>query len=453
MEDFKDIYDRLRNLNEKLKSRSGYAPKTSSTHFHSSLKSTKDTSSISDIHSRLRRVNEYLKENLTQEEKHAAVSVNHQRIIEKLHSTRQERETITKTETKPVPVVEKQQAVRPASRGTEQVQFSMGVGLDLGTSCLLSARKTKEGKVFTRSERNSFLEVRADQITKDLLTRLKISYVSYGHKMYVLGSSAFDLANIFSRDVRRSMRYGVLNPTEVESLPMLKLLIKNLLWKVQEKGEICCFSIPASPVDKEQDVIYHRGIFEGILRSFEFEPQIIEEGYAVVLSELADRDFTGIGVSCGGGMFNVCVSYKSVPAITFSITHCGDWIDESAGKVLGILASRVTAIKEQGLNLINPVNREQEAISIYYRHMVHYFWEQMNKIIGKREKLPQFKEAIDIVFTGGTALPAGFSDIVKEEFKKIEFVLPVKKIRVAEEPHNSVVRGCLFKAVSSFEKQ
>ena len=47
----------------------------------------------------------------------------------------------------------------------------------------------------------------------------------------------------------------------------------------------------------------------------------------VALAELADDGFTGIGVSCGGGMFNVCVAYKTIPAITFSVARGGDWID------------------------------------------------------------------------------------------------------------------------------
>ena len=40
--------------------------------------------------------------------------------------------------------------------------------------------------------------------------------------------------------------------------------------------------------------------------------------------------------------------------------------------MLGIKASRATAIKERGVNLLSPRNREEEAIEIYYRNLIQY---------------------------------------------------------------------------------
>ena len=57
----------------------------------------------------------------------------------------------------------------------------------------------------------------------------------------------------------------------------------------------------------------------------------INEGLAVVFSELEDENFTGIGISCGGGMCNVALAYLSIPSIMFSIPKGGDFIDALGG--------------------------------------------------------------------------------------------------------------------------
>ena len=112
--------------------------------------------------------------------------------------------------------------------------------------------------------------------------------------------------------------------------------------------------MPAESVDKRNNVIYHQGLFEGLLRKMGYAPKALNEGHAVVFSELAEADFTGIGISFGGGMVNICVCYKTIPAVSFSISRGGDWIDQNVANVLGINATKAAFLKEQGVDLTNP---------------------------------------------------------------------------------------------------
>jgi len=249
------------------------------------------------------------------------------------------------------------------------------------------------------------------------------------------------------------MSMGILNPSEGESISIIKLIVQNILWEPRQKGEVCCFSVPANPVDKNQDTIYHRSVFEGILKASGFEPVVIDEGYAVVLSELEYKNFTGIGVSCGGGMVNVCASYRSVPLISFSMTRGGDWIDKSTAKVLNMPISQVTTIKEQGMNLKTPRNREEEALAIYYRNYIRYFLENMAQVFTKAQETPQFSEPVDIVFAGGSSLVGGFIDVVKEELRNVQLGLTINDIKLSEDPFTSVARGCLFQAINTQESK
>ena len=45
--------------------------------------------------------------------------------------------------------------------------------------------------------------------------------------------------------------------------------------------------------------------------------------------------YTGIGISFGAGMVNLCFSMFGNPVFTFSIVNSGDWIDRQAAKATG----------------------------------------------------------------------------------------------------------------------
>ena len=165
-----------------------------------------------------------------------------------------------------------------------------------------------------------------------------------------------------------------------------------------------------------------------------------------MFAELAESDFTGIGLSFGGGMVNVCVCYKTIPALSFSVQRGGDWIDKNVAKVLGCKASKATHIKELGIDIREPETREEEAITIYYRNLIHYIMENLMQRFEGGNDMPTFPEPIDIVCAGGTALVGGFIEIFKQEFAKINFPIPIRNITLSKEPLNSVAKGCLVAA-------
>ena len=115
-------------------------------------------------------------------------------------------------------------------------------------------------------------------------------------------------------------------------------------------------------------------------------------------------DFTGIGCSFGGGMVNVCVSYKTIPALTFSVARGGDWIDSNAANVLGMPSSKATFIKESGMDIRNPKGREEEAIAIYYRNLISYTLTNIKNRFQMGKDMPSFNEPVDIVCAGGTSM-------------------------------------------------
>jgi len=337
------------------------------------------------------------------------------------------------------------QTAPPTGSGSK---FEAGRGLDVGTANLVSSIQDKDGDVTIKIQRNAFIEVNADDYTRNMLTKLNVQYVVLDGRMVVVGDPAFELANILNKETRRPMKDGVISPNENDAMPIEKILLSTLLGEPNYEKENVYFSVPADPIDADFNVVYHQGVFGSLLKKLGYTPKPLQEGHAVVFSELAEDDFTGIGISCGGGMFNICVAYKSIPALGFSTSRGGDWIDRNVATVLGIKASRATAIKERGINLLSPRDREEEAVEIYYRNLISYALEAIKSRFESSEGMPSFPEPIEIVCAGGTSMIGGFIDIFQDEFESIKFPIEVKNIRRAEDPLFTVSKGLLVASLS-----
>ena len=322
----------------------------------------------------------------------------------------------------------------------------LGKGLDLGTANIAAAVQYDEGGITDNVERNAFLDIGSDVYSKNMLTKLKVPYVVHNGKLIVIGEPAFELANVFGKDTRRPMADGLISPAEVDALPMMKMIINKVLGEPAVPNENCYFSIPAESLDVDNNVVYHEGLFSGMLAKMGYAAKAINEAHAVIFAELSECDFTGIGLSFGGGMANACVAYKSIPCVSFSVARGGDWIDKNVANVLGVKHSKATYIKERGVDIRDPKNREEEAVAIYYRNLISYVLQNIKNRFEHGQNMPTFPDPVDIACAGGTSLVGGFLEVFRDEFAKIEFPIPIGRIFCAEDGLTSVAKGCLVAA-------
>jgi actin-like ATPase involved in cell morphogenesis len=316
-------------------------------------------------------------------------------------------------------------------------------GLDVGTTNVVATAEDASGHSVYNAQRNAFIDVKSDTFTKKMLLKLGIEHYISEDRGCVIGDPAFELANIFEKDIQRPMQAGIISPGSKRALPMLELIIERILGKAVEPGQVCTVSVPADPVDSESNVIYHRGSIQNLLRELGYEPNTINQAEAVTFAELEDEEYTGIGISCGGGMFNVCVSYKSIPAITFAIGRGGDWIDSNIARALGVPNSQICAEKEAGVDLRAPRDQIEEAIVIYYQSLIRYTIETIREKFARLDDIPHFGRPVSMVCAGGSSLIKGFIDLFREELELVDFPVPLSEVRLAKDPLRTVATGCL----------
>lgn len=333
----------------------------------------------------------------------------------------------------------------------KQAEVTPGVGLDIGTMNVVAARKSSSG-IETRRVRDAFLELPLD--SKKMLKLSNVSFVERADELLILGDAAMDTANIFGREARRPLSAGLVSSSDIDAMEILGLLIKNVLGEPKVSGEHCYFSVPAAPVDKPgQDVIYHRGVLERIVRECGYTPTAGNEAMAIVYAETAKEGFSGIGISFGSGMTNIAMSVNTIEGLSFSVGRGGDWIDGGAAKSIGSTASRICAIKEKGVDINAPVGREQEAITFYYKNLIEYAIDQIALQFASVQGKFTLPKPIPIVVSGGTSKAGGFLALFKSVFdkKRKRFPIEVSEIRAASDPLNAVANGLLVQAMQESE--
>jgi hypothetical protein len=244
------------------------------------------------------------------------------------------------------------------------------------------------------------------------------------------------------------MSDGLINPRERMAMPVLETILRGLIPKARTAGETLAFSVPAAAEGREAELTYHEAALRGYFQSMGYRPLAINEGLAVIFAELEDNNFTGIGVSCGGGMCNATLGFLSIPSIMFSLPKGGDHIDRAAGAVVNEHATRVKVLKEEGVDLGRaPKDKIEKALQIYYQDLVESLVEGLRRAISRAEKLPKTDKALPIVLSGGTAKARGFKDFFAKALQTRPLPVEISEIRMASDPLTATARGALIAAM------
>jgi actin-like ATPase involved in cell morphogenesis len=331
--------------------------------------------------------------------------------------------------------------------GAVDATSHMAKGLDVGTMNIISAQQDGSETVFVQ-QRNSFVEIEYSDMAEQMLSRSDVLHIRKDDNVYVVGDDALNFATIFNSETRRPMQHGILSSEESSAIPMIKLITEQVVGEPSRPNERLYYSSPADPIDSELSTLYHEKTLESMLGDLGYDPEPINEGMAVIYSELANHNFTGLGVSFGAGMTNVCLSYYAVPVMKFSIARGGDWVDEQTAQATGTPVDKVTSIKEDDfeLDFRTDVGGVEGALAIYYENLLDYVIENIAREVDEED----VEEGLDVpvVVTGGTSSPRGFEKLFEDHLREASMPFSISDVRSVEEPLYSVARGSLVAARS-----
>jgi len=328
--------------------------------------------------------------------------------------------------------------------------MSRTLSLDVGTGNIVCAEKKldkleyyKVKDAFFKVNPSSFITGSALDFGETMLKKSGANFVKIDGILYILGDDAFKFATMFHKECLRPMAKGVLNPQEPESVIMVKELIRGVMGKSTDENDIVYYCIPAEPVDADFDIVYHSSVIKSVLTDLGYKKIFkMNEGLAVVYSELENEQYTGVGISWGAGACNIAYSFLGMPIFCFSVAKSGDWIDSQVAKATNETCNVAQHVKEAGVDLNAPKNKIESAISAYYDSLIEYVVDQFRKLYSSTDtkKLPNILDPLKVVVSGGTSLPKGFIEKLEASIRE-GFPVPVSKVQLAADPLFAVARG------------
>lgn len=327
-----------------------------------------------------------------------------------------------------------------------------GCGLDVGTSFIVLATDN-EGNIQYKDFRDAFYTIKP---TTPVATKMiekglsgKVFIKDNDGSFILLGKDAIEKAIERNDTAKRPMYRGVVSSKEKDAKRILAFILKEVVGTSSEPNQKLVFCVPAQPVDQEDDdfdVGYHEDVVKTVLSECGYDARSINEAEALCYAELGEEDYTGIGISCGAGMTNVCIMLNGEPTVVFSTTKSGDWVDRMSAVATGEPDSVVQAEKEGGGFKVGQPNTNPvlSAVASYYERLIEYTAKQLSFALSNCKSLPKFKNPITIVIAGGTSQADGYVEELTKQLQLNNFPLQIKEIKHSSDPLHAVAKGCLI---------
>lgn len=337
--------------------------------------------------------------------------------------------------------------------------MTKAIGFDCGTYNLVCCKRSSDNEFSYKREVNAFLEMPLDnRFVFNMMKNAGVPLIENpeANLAYALGESAVNMAYTMTQiELKRPMKDGCLNPREKHAQQIMNVMCHSLIGEIEEDGTPLYYSVPANAINHETDAEYHGKVLEAMFKSyrsekgFKVDPHPINEALALVYAELQNKAWTGIGISCGAGMVNICYAMYGAPIFEFSIVNSGDWIDKMASKALG--EETTTYVNREkmhaDLTIENPETLVQRAIKTQYEIMIQHTVSGLKKGIEDAGNKARSEQPIDIVIAGGTSMPKGFDILFRKILDQSKITnLKVGNVIRPQDPLYSVARGCLIAA-------
>jgi hypothetical protein len=318
---------------------------------------------------------------------------------------------------------------------------SFVAGLHLGSSHIRAALPSADGSFVARAENAAVLALPMDSsVDSGMLTQMGVAFATIGGRIWVLGRSAFDFDDFFvGHDVTWPLLNGFLTTDRAELELPLRLIVDRVIGRTETPGTIAV-SVPSPPIEPEIDADQHARAVTAVVEGLGHRAHLVDEGLAVVLSEQAAADFTGVGMRVGAGRTHICAACFAEPVVSFSIPMGGDWLDEKIAEILGITSTQAEGLRRSTVDLARPEGPHAEVVSRAHRELVTVALGHL------RESADGVRGPVDVVLAGSPTRAKGFDTLVSEELAHTPMPFAIGSVRRAEHPELAVVRGCLTAA-------
>ncbi|MBS0202705.1 MAG: hypothetical protein JSS49_07380 [Planctomycetes bacterium] len=295
----------------------------------------------------------------------------------------------------------------------------MSVGLDLGTTELRSIRDSG-GDLISRRCRASYLVLRDTSGHRRLLESFHARHGTCGDDLVVFGDDADECGSMLDVPAIPLLRDGRLPTDDPVARQILALMVEAVLPVNETPGAICCMTVPGGYGLEGDTQSLDVRFLKQLVALRGYTPQLISSGHAVVLAELSNSSFSGLGISLGATNCEVSVNHCGRELAVFTVP--GELIDLDAADQRG-------AWERNCLRVLTTILTEAR------------------EALDSEGSIRLIQHPVSIACTGGITASEGFARLFQQAWHQSGWPLQVAQVRIATNPRFCIARGGLIKAI------
>jgi hypothetical protein len=202
----------------------------------------------------------------------------------------------------------------------------------------------------------------------------------------------------------------------------------------------------------------HREFLSRLLRLHGYVPLELSAPQALVLAELGDRAFTGIGLVFGAGSSQAGLIHRGNVLSHCAIPYAGHWIDlrlaraqhvhfwdAEGNKYLDVDKTRAWKESFHG-SLRSPVSSRDQQLADLHRGMVEFLLREAAMNFAPEIKRLGLIDPLPLVVAGGTARIPGFRDLLLDVLPSVSLPVSIGDVRLVAASDFTIARGGLIRA-------
>jgi len=328
----------------------------------------------------------------------------------------------------------------------------MSIALDIGVHRLRSLRRSGQ-QLVGRSSCAVYSVLDDEPSVREILDRIGVSYGQCEGSLLLIGDDAVNCSPAFHIPCVPLLPEGRVPRDDAPARQIIGSLVSHLLPKPAHADEPCCITLPGTSASRDN---HERAFLSQLVRLQGYTPLPLTASMALILAELVDQSFTGIGFVMGASSCQMSLAHRGIEVANVTIPLGGNWIDSElarrenlyrwdarGNKSLDVVSVR--AWKEsESRSIEQPSDDRERFLGELYHELIAHVVRVAAINFANTRAVERIQQPVTLVAAGGAASIAGFSEVLSRAWKEASFPVNVEASRVVEDSEYTVARGCLI---------
>ena len=332
----------------------------------------------------------------------------------------------------------------------------MNIALDVGSHEFRSLR-IDGGRLVARCCRSAYVVLDDSESTREILKQVGISWAVCDGQLIVYGDAAERVSQLFRIPCLELLPGGMLPADNPPVRQMVATLVESLVGRADENGAMCALTLPVTTNSGGDWKNQQREFISRLLKLQGYVPLELSSPQALVLAELGEQTFTGIGLVFGAGSSQAGLIHRGNVLAQCDVPYAGNWIDLRLARAQQVHFWDVRGNKYLDVNTTNawkhvfngslraPVSSRDQQLADLHRGMVEFLLREAAMKFGPEIKRFGIVESLPVVISGGTARIPGFADLVRDVLPTVSLPVRIGDVQLSAENDYTVARGGLIR--------